>query len=240
LRIADYPLQLQSQLAEYEKSQMPSEEEQELMLQQRQETPLDFVVPYDQIRYKGYRYGGRIQFANGGRLSFAEGPEDPKKRATLKKIGIGGGIAGGLATGLINILDLFKGGAKTGVVATKAAQSQAEKLFFDLVNAVKNKGIIDKLDRASDFSRGGAYYEYKGVKVLEDGENIELQFTTDKGAPAVVEYRKPSYDVDPEAGTSYKVPGEFTNEGQEIGRMNKDGDVDIKILKTRLLILLKT
>ena len=55
------------------------------MLQQRQETPLDFVVPYDQIRYKGYRYGGRIQFANGGRLSFAEGPEDPKKRATLKK-----------------------------------------------------------------------------------------------------------------------------------------------------------
>jgi hypothetical protein len=173
------------------------------------------------------KQGGRIQFANGGRLSFAEGPEDPKKRATLKKIGIGGGIAGGLATGLINILDLFKGGAKTGVVATKAAQSQAEKLFFDLVNAVKNKGIIDKLDRASDFSRGGAYYEYKGVKVLEDGENIELQFTTDKGAPAVVEYRKPSYDVDPEAGTSYKVPGEFTNEGQEIARYGQDGDVNI-------------
>ena len=227
LRIADFPLYLQSQLAGYEESQMPSKEDRELMLQQRQETPLDFVVPYDQIRYKGYRYGGRIQFANGGRLSFAEGPEDPKKRATLKKIGIGGGIAGGLATGLINILDLFKGGAKTGVVATKAAQSEAEKLFFDLVNAVKNKGIIDKLDRVSDFSRGGAYYEYKGVKVLEDGENIELQFTTDKGAPAVVEYRKPGYEVDPEAGTSYKVPGEFTNEGQEIARYGQDGDVDI-------------
>ena len=173
------------------------------------------------------KMGGRIQLANGGRLSFAEGPEDPKKRATLKKIGIGGGIAGGLATGLINILDLFKGGAKTGVVATKAAQSEAEKLFFDLVNAVKNKGIIDKLDRVSDFSRGGAYYEYKGVKVLEDGENIELQFTTDKGAPAIVEYRKPGYEVDPEAGTSYKVPGEFTNEGQEIARYGQDGDVDI-------------
>jgi hypothetical protein len=48
------------------------------------------------------KQGGRIQLANGGRLSFAEGPEDPKKRTTLKKIGIGGGIAGGLATGLIN------------------------------------------------------------------------------------------------------------------------------------------
>jgi hypothetical protein len=173
------------------------------------------------------KMGGRIQLADGGRLSFAEGPEDPKKRATLKKIGVGGGLTAAVATGLVNLLDLFKGGAKKGVVATKAAQSQAEKLFFDLVNAVKNKGIIDKLDRASDFSRGGAYYEYKGVKVLEDGENIELQFTTDKGAPAVVEYRKPSYDVDPEAGTSYKVPGEFTNEGQEIGRFGKDGDVDI-------------
>jgi hypothetical protein len=168
------------------------------------------------------KQGGRIQLANGGRLSFAEGPEDPKKRATLKKIGIGGGIAGGLATGLINILDLFKGGAKTGVMATKAAESEAQKLFFDLVNAVKNKGILKKLDQMTDFSRGGAYYEYKGVKVLEDGENIELQFTTDKGAPAVVEYRKPGYDVDPEAGTSYKVPGEFTNEGQEVYKMGGD------------------
>jgi hypothetical protein len=168
------------------------------------------------------KQGGRIQLANGGRLSFAEGPEDPKKRTTLKKIGIGGGIAGGLATGLINILDLFKGGAKTGVMATKAAESEAQKLFFDLVNAVKNKGILKKLDQMTDFSRGGAYYEYKGVKVLEDGENIELQFTTDKGAPAVVEYRKPGYDVDPEAGTSYKVPGEFTNEGQEVYKMGGD------------------
>jgi hypothetical protein len=181
LRIADFPLYLQSQLAGYEESQIPSEKEQELMLQQRQETPLDFVVPYDQIRYKGYRYGGRIQLANGGRLSFAEGPEDPKKRATLKKIGIGGGLTAAVGTGLINLLDLFKGGAKTGVMATKAAESEAQKLFFDLVNAVKNKGILKKLDQMTDFSRGGAYYEYKGVKVLEDGENIELQFTTDKG-----------------------------------------------------------
>ena len=173
------------------------------------------------------KQGGRIQLANGGRLSFAEGPEDPKKRATLKKIGIGGGLTAAVGTGLINLLDLFKGGAKTGVVATKAAESEAQKLFFDLVNAVKNKGILKKLDQMTDYSRGGAYYEYKGVKVLEDGENIELQFTTDKGAPAVVEYRKPGYDVDPEAGTTQKIPGEFTNEGQEVARYGKSGDVDI-------------
>jgi len=176
------------------------------------------------------KQGGRIQFANGGRLSFAEGPIDPKKRATLKKIGIGGGIAGGLATGLINILDLFKGGAKTGVVATKAAQSEAEKLFFDLVNAVKNKGILKRLDDRFE-TKVGEIYEYKGVKVLEDGENIELRFETDKGAPAVVEYRKPGYEVDPEVGTSQQVPGEFIYEAQEIGRYGPDGDVDLDFVE---------
>jgi hypothetical protein len=56
---------------------------------------------------------------------------------------------------------------------------------------------------------------------------LNLDLNTDKGAPAVVEYRKPGYEVDPDAGTSYKVPGEFIAEGQEVGRYGKDGDVDI-------------
>ena len=165
------------------------------------------------------------QFNQGGRVGFADGPEDPKKRATMKKMGIAGGIAGGLMTGLINVMDLFKG-AKKGIAATKAAESEAQKVFFDLVNAVKNKGVMNKLDDLLE-TKVGVKYEYKGVEVLEDGENIELRFNTDKGAPAVVEYRKPGYDVDPEAGTSYKVPGEFVAEGQEVGRYGKDGDVDI-------------
>jgi hypothetical protein len=129
-------------------------------------------------------------------------------------------------TGLINVLDLFKGGAKTGIAATKAAESEAQKVFFDLVNAVKNKGVMNKLDDLLE-TKVGVKYEYKGVEVLEDGENIELRFNTDKGAPAVVEYRKPGYDVDPEAGTAYKVPGEFIAEGQEVGRIGKGGDVDL-------------
>ena len=172
------------------------------------------------------KQGGRIQFSNGGRLSFAEGPEDPSKRRTLKKMGIAGGITGGVMTGLINILDLFKGGAKKGVVATKAAESEAQKIFFDLVDAVKNKGIMNRLDNAME-TKVGVHYEYKGVQVLEDGENIEVRFDTDKGAPAFIEYRKPGYEVDPDAGKSYKVPGEFTDEGQEVGRIRQDGDVDI-------------
>jgi len=173
--------------------------------------------------------GGRINLASGGRLTFAEGPEDPSKRKTLKKIGIGGGIAGGLMTGLINLMDLFKGGKK-GVVATKAAESEIEKVYLDLINVVKNKGILKRLDSDLE-TKVGEVYEYKGVKVLEDGENIELRFQTDTGAPAVVEYRKPSYEVDPDAGTSQQVPGEFIYEAQETARYGPGGDVDMDFVE---------
>jgi len=170
--------------------------------------------------------GGRINLANGGRLTFAEGPKDPSKRKFLKNVGIGGGIVGGFMTGLLNLVDLFKGGAKKGVVATKAAESEIEKVYLDLINVVKNKGILKRLDSDLE-TKVGEVYEYKGVKVLEDGENIELRFETDQGAPAVVEYRKPGYEVDPETGTSQQVPGEFIYEAQEIGRYGPDGDVDL-------------
>ena len=128
-------------------------------------------------------------------------------------------------TGLLNLVDLFKGGKK-GVVATKAAESEIEKVYLDLINVVKNKGILKRLDSDLE-TKVGEVYEYKGVKVLEDGENIELRFETDQGAPAVVEYRKPGYEVDPETGTSQQVPGEFTYEAQEIGRYGHDADVDL-------------
>ena len=235
LRIGDLPLDIAAQVPAYEKAQMPSDEETELRLRRNlgMADP-QLVEQYQQMGFPqltpflpAYANGGRINFSNGGRLSFAEGPEDPSKRKTLKKIGVGGGIAGGLMTGLINIMDLFKGGAKTtGVAATKAAESEAQKIFFDLVEAVKNKGIMNRLDNALE-TKVGVHYEYKGVQVLEDGENIEVRFDTDRGAPAFIEYRKPGYEVDPDAGKSYKVPGEFMEEGQEVGKIRQDGDVDI-------------
>ena len=234
LQIGDLPLDIAAQVPAYEKAQMPSDEETELRLRQNlgMADP-QLVEQYQQMGFPqltpflpAYANGGRINFSNGGRLYFAEGPEDPSKRRTLKKIGIGGGIAGGVMTGLINLMDLFKGGAKKGVVAAKAAESEAQKIFFDLVDAVKNKGIMNRLDNAME-TKVGVHYEYKGVQVLEDGENIEVRFDTDRGAPAFIEYRKPGYEVDPDAGKSYKVPGEFTEEGQEIGKIRQDGDVDI-------------
>ena len=168
---------------------------------------------------------GRLKRAIGGRMFYAEGPPDPSKRKFLKNVGIGGGIAGGIMTGLINLIDLIKSGKK-GVVATKAAESEAEKIFFDLVKNVKNKGLADTIKDPNTLKIGD-FFQYKGVQVFEDADSIEVRFNTDKGAPAIVEYKKPGYEVDPDAGTSYKTSGEFDYEAQEVGRYTEDGNVDI-------------
>jgi len=232
-RVSDMPTDVAAQVPEFEKAQI-GQGVKEYAMKYGPRAAKEFfeaqgieTQPYLEGMQPGLfmKEGGRINLANGGRLTFAEGPEDPSKRKTLKKIGIGGGIAGGLMTGLINLMDLFKGGKK-GVVATKAAESEIEKVYLDLINVVKNKGILKRLDSDLE-TKVGEVYEYKGVKVLEDGENIELRFETDQGAPAVVEYRKPGYEVDPETGTSQQVPGEFTYEAQEIGRYGPGGDVDL-------------
>ena len=232
-RVSDMPTDVAAQVPEFEKAQI-GQGVKEYAMKYGPRAAKEFfeaqgieTQPYLEGMQPGLfmKEGGRINLANGGRLTFAEGPEDPSKRKTLKKIGIGGGIAGGLMTGLINLMDLFKGGKK-GVVATKAAESEIEKVYLDLINVVKNKGILKRLDSDLE-TKVGEVYEYKGVKVLEDGENIELRFETDQGAPAVVEYRKPGYEVDPDTGTSQQVPGEFTYEAQEIGRYGPGGDVDL-------------
>ncbi len=232
-RVSDMPTDVAAQVPEFEKAQI-GQGVKEYAMKYGPRAAKEFfeaqgieTQPFLENMQPGLfmKEGGRINLANGGRLTFAEGPEDPSKRKFLKNVGIGGGIIGGLTTGLINLVDLFKGGKK-GVVATKAAESEIEKVYLDLINVVKNKGILKRLDSDLE-TKVGEVYEYKGVKVLEDGENIELRFETDQGAPAVVEYRKPGYEVDPESGTSQQVPGEFIYEAQEIGRYGPDGDVDL-------------
>ena len=224
-----------SELAEREKSQMPSEEE----IEKRFRRNLGIADPkiveqYEQMGFPqltpflGYADGGRINLSNGGRLTFSDGsPKDPSKRKFLQKTAIGGGVAGGLATGLINLLDLFRGGSKV----TKAQEavrraSRAEEIFFDLVRNVKNKGVMREARFTAD-EPGGVIYEHAGVKVIDEEPYIRVEFETDKGAPAVIEYRKPGYDVDPETQTTIKDPGGFEYEGQEVGRIRPNGDVDI-------------
>jgi len=86
---------------------------------------------------------------------------------------------------------------------------------------------LKKLDEMTDYRQGGAYHEYKGAEVLEDGGSITARFKTDTGAPAEIVYIKPQKRIDPKTGKEVEYPGEFDYEAQEVGRMNPEGDVDI-------------
>jgi hypothetical protein len=159
------------------------------------------------------------QFNQGGRVGFADGPEDPGKRKFVK-------VMAGLAS--LPILGRFLKPATKAVEAAapvaEKAVSEAEKLFFNLVDAVKNKGIMKKLDEMTNYRQGGAYHEYKGAEVLEDGGSITARFKTDKGAPAEVVYIKPQKGIDPKTGKEVEYPGQFEYEAQEVYKMTGDGN----------------
>jgi len=165
-----------------------------------------------------------VAAADGGliRQGFADGPPDPSKRKFMK-------IMGGLAS--LPIFGKFLKPAtkaiEAGAPVAEKAVTEAEKIFFNLVDAVKNKGIMDKLDRVTGGRLSGAYHEYKGAEVLEDGGSITARFKTDTGAPAEIVYIKPQKRIDPKTGKEVEYPGQFDYEAQEIGRINPEGDVDI-------------
>ena len=191
----------------------------------------DFFNPNSLTAQQYFNLPSGLQpnFAVGGRVGFADGPKNPKKglgsfskRNFLKTLAL---IPAGIMAirGGPNLLKK----AKQVVPAAEKAASEAEKIFFNLVDAVKNKGIMKKLDEMTNYRQGGAYHEYKGAEVLEDGGSITARFKTDTGAPAEIVYIKPQKRIDPKTGKEVEYPGEFDYEAQEVGRMNPDGDVDI-------------
>jgi hypothetical protein len=191
----------------------------------------DFFNPNSLTAQQYFNLPSGLQpnFAVGGRVGFADGPKNPKKglgsfskRNFLKTLAL---IPAGIMAirGGPNLLKK----AKQVVPAAEKAASEAEKIFFNLVDAVKNKGIMKKLDEMTNYRQGGAYHEYKGAEVLEDGGSITARFKTDTGAPAEIVYIKPQKRIDPKTGKEVEYPGEFDYEAQEVGRMNPEGDVDI-------------
>jgi hypothetical protein len=159
--------------------------------------------------------------ANGGRIGFADG-YDPKRRKFMKAAA---GIASIPVFGKM-LKPVVKGMEAAGPAMTQAA-TEAEKIFFKLVDAVKSKGIMDKLDRVTGGRLSGAYHKYKDAEVLEDAGSITAKFKTDKGAPAEIVYVKPQKRIDPKTGKEVEYPGQFDYEAQEIARINPEGDVDI-------------
>ena len=155
------------------------------------------------------------------RQGFSDG--GMSRRGFLKLLGALGTTIGAAKTGLLKLA----GKETTKQVAEQVVTpSNAESIFFDLVEVVKRKGnFYDGLKTPEEVP--GLKYEYKDVEIFEDQSAITAKFKTDTGANAEIVYKKPDYEVDPDAGTSVKVPGEFEYEVQEVGRIRPDGDVDI-------------
>ena len=196
-------------VAEYEKLQaMTPEEKEEYLRTEVQPLMEETTLP------ENYAMGGRVDLKDGGK---------PKiDRRTFMKV-----MAGIMSLPILGkVKKPIQKAIKSPVV--KQGISEAEKLFFDLVRAVKQKGYFEDALKTSD-ELPGLKYTYKNAEVIEDEGGITARFKTDKGAPAEIRYRKPYKDVDPEAKKVYDIPGEFEYEGQEIARINPDGDVDIDV-----------
>ena len=108
------------------------------MINQAEAIAATEATPYQQDliedfakQYKGFEYGGRV--------GYADGPDDPSKRKFLK-------IMGGLAS-LPLVGRFFRVGEMAAPVAEKAVEtvSAAPKYFFDLVNKIKLLGTESKI-----------------------------------------------------------------------------------------------
>jgi len=123
--------------------------------------------------------------ADGGRIGYKNGPDQPGRRKFMK-------IMGGLAT--IPFVGKFFKGAKTAAPAVeKAAEvaGQAPSYFFDLVAKIKmfGKPGISIGPRQNTMN-------YKNYELMEDVSTGDLRITKQKGDPEfnyeeeVMEYRK--------------------------------------------------
>jgi hypothetical protein len=149
------------------------------------------------------------------RLGFANGPEDPLKRKTLK------GLLALIAMAPFGLGRLAK---KAGPAIEKAAPvvskgiSEAQSIFWDLYNKATSLGKIKSVGKKGDIIQ-----EYKGTEIIEDPQTITARFETDKGNTAEVVYRKPTSEIDPETGETISIPGEF-EEYQDVWVRTGDGE----------------
>jgi len=112
-----------------------------------------------------------FRFANGGRIGFADGPDDPTKRKFVK----GAGILGLLAAGAKFLPDIFQSlkGSKTTKIATKVLPkvSGMPEWFPSLVAKIEKEGV-DVIGKA-------------GVKDLVYTKKIEIPVAGEKNPETI-------------------------------------------------------
>lgn len=104
--------------------------------------------------------------------------------------------------------------AKKGIVAAgqAAKMTPTQSILPDLIATVMKKG--KEFDTGIPNSMGK---QYKGVRVYESPDEINVEFMTDKGNGAFASVKKADYVVDEKTGKATYVPPDY-EEGQQIYR----------------------
>ena len=162
--------------------------------------------------------------ANGGRIGFADGPEDPSKRTFLK-------IMGGLAS-LPFVGKFFKGAKAPKVVKLSNTTTTMPDWFPAFIDKAFEKGIAKKVD--ADITEV-EIPELPSVKVRKyDDGRIEVEGKNGYGEPYEIDYTPPGYElVDEKTGKAVKTPGEFQANDtvyRRVGPEGDDFDVDFEVV----------
>ena len=147
-----------------------------------------------------YEMGGIMGAAEGGRIGFAEGPMNPKRRLFLK-----------LMTGImaLPIIPKFMKQAEVAKPVVKLANTTTKMpdWFPDLITKVMFKSSGKKVD--ADIM----LYEIKelpGIKIYKQGDGkIRVEGENEYGKPYQIDYEPPGYELVDESGKSFKTKGDF-------------------------------
>ena len=169
---------------------------------------------------------GGIMAANGGRIGFADGPMNPKRRTFMK-------IMAGIAS--LPIFSKFMGKSEVAkpVVKLAGTTTKMPDWFPDFVNKMMFSTGGKKID--ADLMEYTTP-ELPGVKMFrnDDGQII-VEGKNAYGEPYEIIYRPPGYElVDETTGKAVKIPGEFQASDtrfRQTGPELDDVDVDYDTVK---------
>ena len=172
-----------------------------------------------------YEMGGIMGAAEGGRIGFADGPMDPKRRLFLK-------IMGGIAA--LPIFSKFLGKSEVAKPIVKIAGSSTKMpdWFPTMINKVMFSGTGKRID--ADLT----LYEPKelpGIKIYRnDDGRVSVEGTNQYGKRYEIEYEPPGYElIDEKTGKAVKKQGEFIAQEEVPVNVDPDGntDFDVEVLE---------
>jgi hypothetical protein len=168
---------------------------------------------------------GGIMAANGGRIGFADGPTDPKRRTFMK-------VMAGIAS--LPIFSKFIGKSEVAKPIVKIAGSSTKMpdWFPNLINKVMFSSTGKKIDADLTIYEpkelpGISIGRYDDGRVFVEGEN-------EYGKKYMIEYEPPGYElIDEKTGKAVKKPGDFIAQEEVPVNVDPDGnaDFDVEVLE---------